>query len=78
MARIKISELLKNGATFLGQKNRGERLGLEHFVVSVLYSLMMVHVWRIFKGVIDYDNFDEEQLKAISTGCCNKYKRLTC
>ena len=75
MARIKISELLKNGATFLGQKIEVKgwvRAFRSKRFVQLNDGSCMANI----QGVIDYDNFDEEQLKAISTGAAISIKGL--
>ena len=75
MARIKISELLKNGATFLGQKIEVKgwvRAFRSKRFVQLNDGSCMANI----QGVIDYDNFDEEQLKAISTGAAISLKGI--
>ena len=75
MARIKISELLKNRATFLGQKIEVKgwvRAFRSKRFVQLNDGSCMANI----QGVIDYDNFDEEQLKAISTGAAISIKGL--
>ena len=75
MARIKISELLNNGATFLGQKIEVKgwvRAFRSKRFVQLNDGSCMANI----QGVIDYDNFDEEQLKAISTGAAISIKGL--
>ena len=67
MARIRISELLKDGAKFLGQKIEVKGW-VRAFRSKRFVQLNDGSCMSNIQGVLDYDNFDEEQLKAISTG----------
>ena len=67
MARIKISELLKNGANFLGEKLEVKgwvRAFRSKRFVQINDGSCMANI----QGVIDFDRFDEKALRAISTG----------
>ena len=67
MARIRISELLKDGAKFLGQKIEVKGW-VRAFRSKRFVQLNDGSCMSNIQGVLDYDNFDEEHLKAISTG----------
>ena len=67
MARIRISELLNDGANLIGKKIEVKgwvRAFRSKRFVQLNDGSCMANI----QGVIDYDNFDEAQLKAISTG----------
>ncbi|MEJ6506233.1 MAG: asparagine--tRNA ligase [Crocinitomicaceae bacterium] len=67
MARIRISELLNDGANLTGKKIEVKgwvRAFRSKRFVQLNDGSCMANI----QGVIDYDNFDEAQLKAISTG----------
>ena len=67
MARIRISELLNDGADLMGKKIEVKgwvRAFRSKRFVQLNDGSCMANI----QGVIDYDHFDEAQLKAISTG----------
>ena len=67
MARIRISELLGNGANFLGEKLEVKgwvRAFRSKRFVQLNDGSCMANI----QGVIDFDQFDEQTLRAISTG----------
>ena len=67
MARIKISELLGNGANLLGKKI--EVMGwVRAFRSKRFVQLNDGSCMANIQGVIDFDQFDEQALRAISTG----------
>ena len=67
MARIRISELLGNGENFLGEKLEVKgwvRAFRSKRFVQLNDGSCMANI----QGVIDFDQFDEQALRAISTG----------
>ena len=67
MARRRISELLGNGANFLGEKLEVKgwvRAFRSKRFVQLNDGSCMANI----QGVIDFDQFDEQALRAISTG----------
>ena len=67
MARFRISELLGNGANFLGEKLEVKgwvRAFRSKRFVQLNDGSCMANI----QGVIDFDKFDEQELRSISTG----------
>lgn len=67
MARIRISELLGNGSNFLGEKLEVKgwvRAFRSKRFVQLNDGSCMANI----QGVIDFDKFDEQELRSISTG----------
>lgn len=67
MSRIRISELLNDGANLIGNKIE-VRGWVRAFRSKRFVQLNDGSCMANIQGVIDYDNFDEAKLKAISTG----------